>query len=138
MARAAGRACIRGALRMDAAAAGRFFMAKAGYMAEPSEPAMPRKACPQLSDGEVAQLAPFAQAIRKLFAGGGGTHAAQLSIAMPARTLLRWGLFMQSLKGPAGNVGYGFCKQALNHTFAYKAPGSGRVAIGGIYQRIFG
>lgn len=108
-------------------------------MAESSELAMLRKACPQLSDEEVAQLTSFAQAVRKLFAGDGDyTHVAQLSITMSTRTLLRWGLFMQVLKESAGNVNYNFCKQALNHTFAYKASSSDRVAIDEIYQRIFG
>ena len=129
----------QGVLRMNAAAADRFFMVKADYMAESSELAMLRKACPQLSDEEVAQLTSFAQAVRKLFAGDGDdTHVAQLSITMSTRTLLRWGLFMQVLKESAGNVNYNFCKQALNHTFAYKASSSDRVAIDEIYQRIFG
>lgn len=45
---------------------------------------------------------------------------------------------MQVLKEASANTNYDFCKQALDHTFAFKASSSDRVAIDEIYQRIFG
>ncbi|MBK1736271.1 hypothetical protein CKO15_13580 [Halorhodospira abdelmalekii] len=122
----------QGVLRQNLAFMDRFRVIQVDYPDAEVEWEMVQAAVPSLPEEIVAKMLTVAHEVRRLFVGE-ERGAAQLTVTMSTRTLVRWGLLVTTFKG-APNV----FEYALTQALTARAEPEQREAIHQIAADVFG